>query len=98
MIVPSRKDAVVSSQVATAPTQRDQHLLAIESAGRFGWKRLSGYYVQSRAENVFSRFKRMFGGGLRAKRDASQEREALLACQLLNRMRELGCPLSSSVS
>jgi hypothetical protein len=43
VIVPSRKDAVVSSQVATAPTQRDQHLLAIESAGRFGWKRLSGY-------------------------------------------------------
>jgi hypothetical protein len=82
----------------TAPTQRDQHLLAIESAGRFGWKRTSGYYAQSHAENVFSRFKRTFGGGLRAKRDASQEREASLACQLLNRMRELGRPQSYAVS
>jgi hypothetical protein len=98
MIIPPRKDAVLSPTATTAPTQRDEHLLVIESEGRCGWKRISGYYAQSHAENVFSRFRRTFGGGLRAKRDASQEREASLACQLLNRMRELGCPLSYSVS
>jgi hypothetical protein len=98
VIIPPRKDAVLSSQVATAPTQRDAHLLAIESEGRCGWKRTSGYYAQSQAENVFSRFKRTFGARLRAKREASQEREASLACQLLNRMRELGCPASYAVS
>ena len=98
VIIPPRKDAVLSSQVATAPTQRDAHLLAIESEGRCGWKRTSGYYAQSQAENVFSRFKRTFGARLRAKRDASQEREASLACQLLNRMRELGRPESYAVS
>jgi Transposase DDE domain len=64
VIIPSRKDAVLSSQVATAPTQRDAHLLAIESEGRCGWKRTSGYYAQSQAENVFSRFKRTFGARL----------------------------------
>jgi hypothetical protein len=98
VIIPPRKDAVLSPTAMTAPTQRDQHLLAIENAGRFGWKRTSGYYAQSQAENVFSRFKRTFGGGLRAKRDASQEREASLACALLNRMRELGRPQSYLVS
>jgi hypothetical protein len=98
VIIPPRKDAVLSSQVATAPTQRDAHLLAIESAGRCGWKRTLGYYAQSQAENVFSRFKRTFGALLRAKREASQEREASLACQLLNRMRELGRPESYAVS
>jgi Transposase DDE domain len=98
MIIPPRKDAVLSSTATTAPTQRDEHLLVIESEGRCSWKRISGYYAQSHAENVFSRFKRTFGGGLRAKRDASQERETSLACQLLNRMQELGCPLSYSVS
>jgi hypothetical protein len=98
VIIPPRKDAVLSPTVATAPTQRDQHVLAIESEGRCGWKRTSGYYAQSQAENAFSRFKRTFGGGLRAKRDESQEREALLACQLLNRMRELGRPQSYAVS
>jgi hypothetical protein len=98
VIVPPRKDAVLSSMASTAPTQRDQQLLAIESEGRCGWKRRSGYYDQSYAENAFARFKRTFGDHLRAKRDESQEREASLACQLLNRMRELGRPQSYAVS
>jgi hypothetical protein len=63
---------------STAPTQRDQYLLAIERIGRFQWKRTSGYYDQADAENAFSRFKRTFGTGRRAKRDASQERRLLL--------------------
>jgi hypothetical protein len=76
--------------IETAPTQRDDHLWAIESEGRFAWKRTSGYYAQAHGENAFSRFKRTFGDRLRAKRDESQEREAAIACELLNRMRELG--------
>jgi hypothetical protein len=98
MIIPPRKGAVLSPTASTAPTQRDQHLVAMESEGRFAWKRTSGYYAQSHAENTFARYKRTFGGGLRAKRDAAQEREASLACALLNRMRELGRPQSSPVS
>jgi len=98
VIIPPRKDAVLSPRAATSPTQRDQHLLAIESEGRYAWKRTSGYYDQGYAENVFSRFKRTFGGGLQAKREESQEREASLACALLNRMRELGRPQSYPVS
>jgi transposase len=98
VIIPPRKDAVLSPMAETAPTQRDQHLLEIERIGRFAWKRTSGYYAQSHAENAFARFKRTFGGGLRAKRDESQEREASLACQLLNRMLELGRPQSYPVS
>jgi hypothetical protein len=94
VIIPPRKDAVLSLAGTTAPTQRDQHLLAIERTGRFAWKRTAGYYAQSHAENAFSRFKRTFGGGLRAKRDEAQEREAALACALLNRMRALGRPQS----
>jgi Transposase DDE domain len=97
VIIPPRKDAVLSPTATTAPTQRDQHLLEIERVGRFVWKRTSGYYAQSHAENSFSRFKRIFGGGLRAKRDASQEWETFLACALLKRLRELGCPQSYAV-
>jgi hypothetical protein len=98
VIIPPRKDAVVSSMANTAPTQRDQQVLAMESAGRFAWKRTSGYDAQSHAENVFARLKRTFGDRLRAKRDAAQEREAALACQLLNRLRALGRPQSYPVS
>jgi hypothetical protein len=98
VIIPPRKDAVVSPTATTAPTQRDQQVLAIAREGRFAWKRTSGYYAQSHAENAFSRFKRTFGGVLRSKRDASQEREASLACELLNRMQARGCPQSYAVS
>ena len=98
VIIPPRKDAVLSSAASTVPTQRAQHVLAIESKGRSAWKRASGYYAQSQAENAFSRFKRTFGGGLGSKRDESQEREAALACELLNRMQAMGQPLSCAIS
>jgi hypothetical protein len=97
VIIPPRKDAVLSPKARTAPTQRDQHLLAIESEGRCAWKWTSGYYAQSQAENAFSRFKRIFGGSLRSKRDECQERETALACELLNRMQALGRPQSYPV-
>jgi hypothetical protein len=98
VIIPPRKDAVLSPSAGASPTQRDQHLLASERVGRFAWKRTSGYYDQAHAENAFARYKRTFGGVLRAKRDDAQEREASLACALLNWMRELGRPQSYPVS
>jgi hypothetical protein len=98
VIIPPRKAAALSPTAGASPTQRDQHIMAIERTGRFGWKCRSGYYDQARAENAFSRYKRTCGGGLRAKRDDAQEREALLGCVVLNRMRELGRPQSSPVS
>jgi len=58
VIVPPRKEAMLSPIAATAPSQRDQHLLVIERAGRCAWKRRSGYYAQSHAEHVFSRYVR----------------------------------------
>ena len=75
VIIPPRKDAVLSPKGATSPTQRDTHMLVIESDGRLPWKRTSGYYAQSHAENTFSRYKRTFGGHMRAKRDEVQERK-----------------------
>jgi hypothetical protein len=94
VIIQPRKNAVSSRTAETSPTQRDEHLATIERDGVFAWKRSSGYYAQSHVENVFSRFKRIFGGGLRAKRDESQKREAAIACGLLNRMWALGRPQS----
>ncbi len=94
VIIPPRKDAALSNQAATSPTQQDRHLLEIDRVGRFRWKRTSGYYDQAYAENVFARYQRTFGSRFRSKRDEAQEREASLACLVLNRMRELGWPQS----
>lgn len=89
---PPRKNAALSRTAETSPTQRDEHLATIVRDDMYAWKRTSGYYAQSDAENTFARYKRIFCGGLRAKRDESQERETRIACGLLNRMRELGRP------
>lgn len=97
VIIPPRKDAVLSSTAATTPTPRDHHIRTIEREGRFAWKRTSGYYAQSHAENAFARYKRTFGGHMRAKRHTAQEREAAIVCGVLNRMRELGRPQSYAV-
>ena len=94
-VIPPRKDAVLSG--ADFPSQRDQHVADILSKGRPHWKRESGYYQQSHAENVFFRCKTILGGRLRTRRTEAQEREAAIGCAELNRMRELGCPQSYPV-
>ena len=97
LIVPPRKDAVVSSRANTASSQRDRHVRGILKMGRSKWKRESGYYLQSHAENAIFRYKATFGGRLRAKRNDAQEKEVVLGCFLLNRMRQMGHPLSYAV-
>jgi hypothetical protein len=97
MVVPPRKDAVLSSDSTGALSQRNQHISKIEKMGRSDWRRRSGYYLQSHVENAFYRFKRIIGGRLRSKRGEAQEREALIGCAILNKMLEIGRPVSHQV-
>ena len=94
IVVPPRRNATPSQTAWSTPTQRDQHLAAIQSEGICQWRRASGYYAQSHVENAFSRYKAMFGGHLRSKNVESQQREALMGCDILNRLRDLGRPTS----
>jgi hypothetical protein len=48
-------------------------------------------------ENTFFRYKSIIGDRLRARHPKSQEAEALIACNILNRMLELGKPKSFAV-
>jgi hypothetical protein len=73
---------------------RDRTSSTIKKVGRRRWKKLSGYHQQARVENAFFRYKPIIGIGLRARSRPGQERETLLACNILNRMIELGPPAS----
>jgi len=95
--VPPRKDAVLFNNSISVPSHRDRHIAEIRSKGWSEWKRQSGYYLQSHAENAFYRYKRIIGGRLRAKNDDAQKREAAIGCAILNRMFEMGEPLSYAV-
>ena len=49
------------------------------------WKE-AGYHRQARVENAFFRYKSLIGDRLRARSPMAQEAEALIACNILNRM------------
>ena len=94
VVVPPKIDAVLTNNSISASSHRDNHIVEIRSKGRSEWKRQSGYYLQSHAENAFYRYKRIIGGRLKAKNDDAQKREAAIGCAILNRMRDMGRPLS----
>ena len=65
-----------------------------EAVGRRQWKKDSGYHRQARVENAVFRYKSVIGDRLRARHPRAQETEAAIACNILNRMTELGRPAS----
>jgi hypothetical protein len=76
---------------------RDRTVSRIRKVGRREWKKESGYHRQARAENTFMRYKRILGDRLHARDGDEQIVEARLACSILNRMTELGMPVSCAV-
>jgi len=65
--------------------------------GRRRWKKMAGYHRQARVENAFFRYKSIIGDAVRARSPGGQAAEALLACNILNRMTELGRSASYGV-
>jgi len=71
--------------------------MRVTEIGRRRWKKESGYHRQARVENVFFRYKAIIGDRLRARHPKSQAIEALIACNILNRMISLGRPESFTI-
>ena len=94
MIVPPRSTAALSEAAETAPTQRDRHLQSITEKGRMAWQKASGYNIRSRVEAAVGRYKQVIGDGLRFRKDARRATEVAVAVRALNRMSELGRPIS----
>ena len=92
LVVPPRRDVVVSGDPVFA--DRDAHIDKIAEVGRRQRRVEVGQHAQARAENSFFRFKRLFGGRLRARGMLAQKNEIITACNMLNRMTELGTPCS----
>ena len=82
----------------SAPTQRDRHLQCIAEHGRMGWQKRSGYNTRARAEAAISRYKRVIGDGLRSRKDERRATEVDVGVYALNRMLELGRPISVRIA
>jgi len=94
VIVPPRSTAALSEMSETEPTQRDCHLQDIVEKGRMGWQKASGYNARSRVEAAVGRYKQVIGDGLRFRKDERRATEVAVAVHVLNRMLELGRPIS----
>jgi hypothetical protein len=55
---------------------------------------MSGYNKRSRIETAIGRYKQVIGDGLRFRKDERRATEVAVAVHLLNRMLELGRPIS----
>ncbi len=97
VIVPPSKSATRLRQRRSRYSARNRTIMRIKEVGRRQWKKESGYHQQARVENTFFRYKSIVGDRLRARHPKSQETEAIIACNILNRMIALGKPESFAI-
>ena len=93
VVVPPFKTAVVSKR-GPRSRARDRTIRRINKVGRRRWKKETGYHRQGTVENAFFRYKQIVGDRLHARHPDAQRTEAVIACNVLNRMLELGRPKS----
>jgi Transposase DDE domain len=97
VIIPPRATAVLGPTAGTVPSLRDRHIQTIQEKGRRGWQRAVGYGKRSLVETAMLRYKTLIGPTLRARKLATQKVEARLACSVINRLTQLGMPVSQRV-
>ena len=96
VVVPPTSTATVSRH-GPRSSVRDRTIVAVKEIGRRRWKKASGYHRQARVENAFFRYTSIFGGALQARSPGGQVAEALVACNVLNQMTDLGRPDSYAI-
>ena len=94
IVIPPKKTASVDSRATGPWCQRNEAIERIGAIGRRHWRKESGAHRQARAENGMCRYKRIIGDRLRAQHREAQEKEALIAVGVINRMTALGAGIS----
>ena len=94
IVIPPKRTATVRAEPTGPWCQRNAAIERIAAVGRRQWRKESGAHRQARAENGMYRHKHLIADRLRAKHLEGQQREALIAVNVLNRMTALGMPAS----
>lgn len=72
--------------------ERNKVVGHIEEFGLDGWKNDVDYHRRSLVENAFYRWKTIFGGNLKSRKDNTQYTEQCLRAKIINKFNELGLP------
>ena len=94
LVVPPSATAISSRRPRAPASPRDRTIERVKAVGRRAWKKEAGYHQQARVENAFFRYKTIVGDRIRARSEPGRKVEARIACDILNRMTELGRPES----
>jgi hypothetical protein len=94
VIIPPRATAEPSAARNTVPTPRDRHIHMLQEKGRRGWQKAVGYGRRSLVETAMFRYKTLIDPTLRSRKCEAQQVEAHVACSVINRMTQLGMPIS----
>lgn len=98
--VPPQRNAKIRQHgnCKVEPHPRDVNLRSIRKSSRSEWKKEIGYHIRSIGENVYFRWKTIFGDKLNARKMTTQRTEARIKAVILNKMRLLGMPESYAVN
>jgi hypothetical protein len=96
VIVPPIRTAKVTRR-GQRSAARDRTIVEVARIGRRQWKNEPGYHLQGRVENTFFRYKGIIGDRLRTRHADAQQTEIMVACNILNRIVDIGMPVSRAV-
>ena len=94
MVIPAHKTVVLS---AAADTQRGHHIEVIARQGRLACQKITDYNLRNDVELAMQRYKRIFGNTMKARALPQRKTEAWISVSALNRMTNLGMPVSVKV-
>ena len=77
-----------------AKTERQQNAAHQQSKGYHAWRNKNKYGRRELVENTFCRFKGSFGSKFLSRDDDNMKNEMIIKCQLLNKMFDIGKPIS----
>jgi transposase len=81
-----------------AKTERQQSAAYQQTKGYHAWRNKNKYGRRELVENTFFRFKNAFGSKFLSREDDNMKNEMTIKCQLLNKMFEIGKPISIRVA
>jgi hypothetical protein len=94
--IPPRSNSVINPNPENDPVieLRNEAVKSVSINGMDAWKKQSGYHVRSLVETAMFRFKKLTGSDMRSRKMENQVVESLVRCCIVNRLTELGMPVS----
>ncbi len=97
-LIPPQHNAVLSKNQDPDLAKRDEAIRRIEEIGRAEWKKETGYHIRSKSEVNMFRYKKIFGGEMKARKKPFETAEVRIKCKILNKFVEIGMPKSYKVA